>query len=285
MIPHEKMKDNDFLCQWNMENATREQKISWLCQIIENEFEKPEQEQDADLIAECSDCLCALSDGNFDYSEEDLQAGLAEIKRANEPVTAVLPQKKTKRRLLGVAVGFAAIITVFFALTITAKNYGYSNAWDFVSQNVERILNLNPGESIEEGDITFIKGEDSVIYSSIEELIQKENYNILYPSKLPDNVQINRIIQQPMNDNSLMLSWHFNDPNLFFSISTKASVSEEDMEHFEKHTLSNITFYIDTKPDNVYQAIGYANGYEYQIIYNNYDLLITILDNLKGIES
>ncbi len=287
MIPHEKIKDNNFLCNLDMDNATREQKIAWLCQIIKNETEKPEDERDVDLISECSDYLYELSEDDLRFSEEELQQGLAKIKQNHQASGAtILPMKKRRKRLIRVAIIFAATFAVLFSgISVAAKTQGYTNAWEFVSQNVDIISKMKPGDRIEDGNITLIKGEESIIYASIEELIKKENYNILYPSKLPDNVRIRKIIQQNMSDDSTLLSFQTDDIYLSFSISSKPSVSEKDLQYYEKHQTSYTTFYVDTKSDSVYQAIGYFENYEYCIVYNDYNTLISILNNLKGFDS
>lgn len=286
MTPHDKIKDNNFLCNLDMDSATREQKIDWLCQIIKNETEKPENEQDMELISECSDYLRELSEEEVSFSEEELQKGLAKIKLSNqESNVAILPRKRYKKKLVKAVIIFAATFVVLFSgTTVAAKTQGYSNAWEFVSLNVERIFKMNPGDTIGEGNVTLIKREESIIYASMEEMIKAENYNILYPSKLPDNVYVQRIIHQYMSDGSMMLSFQSNDPNFSLSISENFTVSEKDMQELEEYiTPNNITFFIDSIGNELYQAIAHINGNEYQIIYKNKDVLIMILDSMKGI--
>ena len=58
------VKSNDCLLNLNMSRATKEQKIQWLCQIIDNEVDKPEEEQDFALINEASDYLRELTEGD-----------------------------------------------------------------------------------------------------------------------------------------------------------------------------------------------------------------------------
>ena len=58
------VKSNDCLLNLNMSRATKEQKIQWLCQIIDNETDKPETEQDFALIYEASDYLRELTKGD-----------------------------------------------------------------------------------------------------------------------------------------------------------------------------------------------------------------------------
>lgn len=58
------LKSNDCLLNLNMSRATKEQKIQWLCQIIDNEVDKPEEKQDFALINEVSDYLRELTKGD-----------------------------------------------------------------------------------------------------------------------------------------------------------------------------------------------------------------------------
>jgi uncharacterized protein YhaN len=58
------LKSNDCLFNLNMSRATKEQKIQWLCQIIDNEVDKPEEKQDFALINEASDYLRELTEGD-----------------------------------------------------------------------------------------------------------------------------------------------------------------------------------------------------------------------------
>ena len=74
------IKNNDFLLGLDMSKATREQKIQWLCQMIDNEVEKPEDERDTSLLSECADYLRELSDPQAEATPEQKQRILREIK-------------------------------------------------------------------------------------------------------------------------------------------------------------------------------------------------------------
>lgn len=74
------IKNNDFLLGLDMSDATKEQKIQWLCQIIDNECEKPLDEKDTSLLSECTDYLRELSDKDAEPTPEQKQRILQEIK-------------------------------------------------------------------------------------------------------------------------------------------------------------------------------------------------------------
>ena len=79
-----KTKNNDFLLGLDMSKATQEQKIQWLCQIIENECEKPLEERDTSLLSECADYLRELSNPEAKATPEQKQRILQEIKARHQ---------------------------------------------------------------------------------------------------------------------------------------------------------------------------------------------------------
>ena len=86
------IKNNTFLLGLNMSKATKEQKIQWLCQIIDNETDKPEDKMDFALIDECSAYLRELSDKATEATKEQKQRILQQIK-ARHNQTATKPAK------------------------------------------------------------------------------------------------------------------------------------------------------------------------------------------------
>ena len=286
MTPQEKIKNNEFLLNLDMKDASREQKISWLCQIIKNETDKPEDQRDFDLIAECAEYLQELSEPDAEPTQEQMDRVLLEIK-ANHPASKEIemPVAKRPRKLLKIMAAAAVLLVMLFsALTVAAKIQGYSTAWEFVLENIERISKMQSGDSLEENGITLIKGDKSVSYSSIEELISSEGYDILYPSDLPNDIKITKIAQQVVSETQCVWVFTFNDPNLSLSISNLRQTSSDDLNSYEIYETDSLTFYIKAFSNGSYQAVGCDFQNEYRIIYTNYDVLVSILDKMKGTE-
>ena len=63
-----------------MRKMCREELIEWLYQLIDCEFEKPEEETDQDLLMECSDYLEELQAGEDNLSPEEIRFRLERIK-------------------------------------------------------------------------------------------------------------------------------------------------------------------------------------------------------------
>ena len=283
----ESIKSNAFLLGLNMNKATKEQKIQWLCQIIDNETDKPEDEIDFALIGECSAYLRELSDKAAEATKEQKQRILQQIKaHHNQTATKSAKVLRPNWRKMGKIVAIAATVAAILlsTLTVLAKVNGYSSAWEYVKENIQRITGMDAGDRVNEGNITLIKGEESIAYSSIEELMQTEGYDILYPATLPEGIEITKVSQQIVSEDYVIYSIHFTDINLSIAVSTQVNVSQEDLWQHQSYETENMIFYIEKISENAYQAIGHNERYEYIIFSNNYDVLTTILDGIRGLE-
>ena len=281
MIPQEDVKSNAFLLGLDIKNMTKEQKIQWLCQIIDNETDKPEEEIDFALIDECSAYLRELSDTTEEATQEQKQRILQQIKaRHNQTAQKVLrPRWKNPKRIVAIALAAALLLSISIVAVI-AKVKGYSSAWDYIVDNIQNVNDMTPGETIETGEITLIKGGESIAYPSIEDLMRTEGYDILYPATLPDGVEITKVSQQIVDEDYVIYSIQFTDVELSMVVLNKATISSDDLQKYESYSTKSIDFYIYQRVDMSYQAIGYSNGYEYQICCNNYSKLTIILDGI-----
>ena len=189
---------------------------------------------------------------------------------------------KTPRKIIAIA----ATIVLLLALTLTviAKVNGYSNAWEYVTENFQKIFGLDAGDRMNDNGITLIKQDSVVSYDSIEELLQIEGYDILYPSELPDGIVVTKISQQIIDEDYILYSFQFTDSNLSVVVSTRYNISQEDLSNDKRLDISTLTTYLVKQESGIYQAVGYDNKYEYLFYCTDYDVLIKILNGMKGIE-
>lgn len=283
----ESIRNNTFLLGLDMNRATKEQKIQWLCQMIDNETDKPEEEMDFALIDECSAYLRELSDKAAEATKEQKKRILQQIKaHHNQTATTksakvLRPRWKTVRKVVGIAI--AAVLLLTLTLSVIAKVNGYSSAWEYVKENIQKIIGMDSGDRVNDGNITLIKGGESIAYSSIEELMQTEGYDILYPTTLPDGIEITKISQQVVNEDYVIYSIQFTNENLSVMISNRCNVTQEDLLQYEFYKTENLIFYIEKISDNSYQATAHDEKYEYLIYSDNYDVLKTILNEMGGL--
>ena len=284
----ESIKSNAFLLGLNMNKATKEQKIQWLCQMIDNETDKPEEEIDFALIDECSAYLRELSDKPAEATKEQKQRILQQIKAHHNQIATtksakvLRPRWKTVRKVVGIAI--AAVLLLTLTLSVIAKVNGYSSAWEYVKENIQKIIGLDAGDRMNEGEITLIKNDGVVAYKSIEGLLQAEDYDIMYPSDLPEGVEILQLYHHTINEEHTVYSFVFTDTNISVAVSTIPNIWGEDLEKCEVFETENMKFYTRQRADMSYQAIGYDGFYEYQISCNDYDALTIILNGIKGLK-
>lgn len=281
------IKSNAFLLGLNMNNATKEQKIQWLCQMIDNETDKPEDKMDFALIDECSAYLRELSDKAAEATKEQKQRILQQIKAhhnqtANHVAKVLRPNWRKVGKIVAIAAAVATILVS--TLTVLAKVNGYSNAWEYVTENLQKIAGLNAGDRMNDGNITLTKHDGVVTYNSIEELLQEEGYDIMYPSELPEGIQLTKILEQVVSVERTVYCYQFNDANLSIWVSTVPRVSPEDLENYLPLENNTMPAYFIPKDDGDYQIVGYDGKYEYFICGNDYDVLIKIFNGMKGIK-
>ena len=154
------IKSNAFLLGLNMNKATKEQKIQWLCQMIDNETDKPEDEIDFALIDECSAYLRELSDKAAEATKEQKQRILQQIKAhhnqtAKHGAKVLRPNWRKVGRIVAIAAAVATILVS--TLTVLAKVKGYSSAWEYVTENIQKIIGMDAGDRMNDGEITLIK--------------------------------------------------------------------------------------------------------------------------------
>ena len=273
-----------------MGSNSNEKMISLLYQIIDSELAKPNKETDIDLIAECSDLVDELSNDTHYYTDEELDAKLKELRRRaektnNQPKQVIkaasCTHKEIKRKIKWIGIAVAVMIATS-VITISAATGQLSKAWQYVSDNIQKILGLAPGDSLQEGEITVIKGTGTATYPSIEDYLRQENPDILYPSALPDKIYINKIVINQESDAMYTLLYQTTSNNLSISVSNYLQNDLSSPENYIVYDTPYITFYIKEMSNRTFQAIGQRNGFEYYINFSDYEQLITILDNMKG---
>ena len=234
-----------------IKDATKEQQIAWLCQIISHEVEKKDDKVDYDLVMECTEFLNDLTSADKLYSDEEIEEKLKKLKgdiaqaeHRGQILSAPKNKKRNKPWLKVVAV-LAATLTVFFAtFTAVAKTQGYGSAWEFVVANARRIVGLGPGEQINENGITIIKPTGTATYASIEELMEKENLGILYPSNLPEDLKIKEIQQFYESTDKYSLIFVLLESTDRIHVSNNEEIDVGKIENTETVSIGGIDFYI-----------------------------------------
>ena len=272
------------------DNSTaQDREIERLLEIIDREIEKPDEEIDYDLIEECTARLDALTPLERPYTDEEIEKNLQKLKddirKAEESAkirSAPAVNRWNRPWIKAMAAIAACFVVCFSTLSIVAKNQGYGNTWEFVVTNARKIVGMDPGEQANNNEITIIKPSGEKAYNSIDELIEQENLHILYPTKLPDNLTIKKIVQTFEDEEKYSLYFVFSDSSYFYKICNYMTSTENFSDNENLYEVKGAKFHITEKNNNIFYAVTQYNGFEYSIQCNDYDNLMNILDNLKG---
>lgn len=197
------LNNNDYLIKLNMSGAPRDVRMQWLCKIIDNEMAKNIDEIDMDLVNECQEELDELmQETRAERISEQATVTSAEPEYAGNLASRGRVYKKnhgagyrTMRTRLVTLV--AAVIVVFSSMTVisvVAKSQGYGSAFEYVSEKAKEIFNSKKGTVIKDGNIAIVRNGQTKNYASIDELVQQENLDIMYPTELPEELKIEKVV-------------------------------------------------------------------------------------------
>ena len=293
------MKNKDkFNCQV-IKELIKNEKISLaaltkdeLEQLIDLETEKVmncKTEPDTSFLDACYEALKKYEDYDSIVSEERIREISENAYNIHLYENIISKKRKTHTHILArIGVCFAAIcFAIFSSFSVMAiAEGGYSQAWEYISNHIHRILNMDTDCEVIDG-IEIIKPDYTKTYTTIEELLINEDLDILYPAVLPNGVKINRLKIDVYNDNQLEIYFLFNTNDINLTIKDRYSVNIETISKADgimTYTVGDTNFYITNIDNEAYQGIAQINGYEYLINTTNYDIMIYIISNLKGRE-
>lgn len=277
------LKNNDFLVSLNIDHATDEEKIALLNRIIDNELEKPENEVDMALVDECMAFIADLDGDKFKKRDDELDEGLKKITSHKEDKKPTVFGKffSDRKRLIKTITGIAAALVLIFTSIIIITRYGELS--DLISTNTAGTVDQgenNPPQPTADY-ITFVKEDQASTYASIEELLQTEQLDIMYPAALPPNVKIDKVVQTSYDDTQFELSFVFSSVSIEFTV-TNCNLS--DYEVTDQHavfTVNGHQFSYFVNAEGTFQVNCITDKYAYRLICSNYDDLIDIICNLK----
>lgn len=256
-----------------------------LNKVINSELSKPFEETDSDVIDACVDCLKKLDGSDYELSEQEKDIQIKEIlskaeKESGKGIGA-------KRRRISKKAVLAAVIAalLLWALLIFTIS-GDSNFITYVFKDqMEEYLNSGEKEPVSYtvGDYELILDGGSVYYDSMEEFFEKENADILYPGKTPDNIEITGVLCSESGGRR-NIRFVSNRVKTTFSVEVNGSLSSQMIESaVENREMHGVTVYFaDMEGTGLYYCTFEYNGSRYTLQAENEQDFRLILENLKG---
>ena len=162
-------------------------------------------------------------------TEEEAAKKVAWLKsESNKGEKKVLKPRRLVRVLVAAAIVMCMCVTVLAIPQLRVM--------------ILQALKLDVGETIYNGEISYIHLGKTIYYSSIDELISQNNLDILSFGTLPNGITVSSVIYI---DNSDITIITFSDPTINFQISHNNSyISDSIKDNSEKYTTTLFDAYL-----------------------------------------
>lgn len=247
--------------------------------IILLETSKDYKEMDSDLVTECVDFLMEL-EGKQKLTKAEIEQRVKAIPFKGK-ATAInsYAKKKIRAKRLAVIAAILAVIIALFGIFAIASGNTYSELLRKMGISLHNMLNSG---SVDYNGITIYKPNETKEYSSINELVEEEGIEILYPSWLPENEKIVKVWYL-IEGETERYSLQCNNSAYSISIVLDTELSERlKTDCIEKEIAGHIVYY-DSK-DTFCQANFIYNNALYGIKAYTEDDLFKIIENLEEIK-
>jgi hypothetical protein len=226
---------------------------------IESDFDDP-SEKVIDFCYEGLSVLPKYSDiGKRDFDINELM----DIVENRKPVRK---QKKLKKAFLIAA----AVIISILAIQIVAVAMGYS-----IIDLGKRLLNIPEKTVTEFNDKHIERTDDFRSYDSMRELLESENYNILYPVELPIGYSFT-YFEFIKFDNYSAIRAYALEPHITFTVEIGVDYQFDNYDY----EINGIKYNIIELGDGLYQAFWADNTCYYWIVVDDKAILSEIIKNL-----
>jgi hypothetical protein len=167
----------------------------------------------------------------------------------------------------------ATFVAVFIGAALLAQGVAYAFGYNLIEMfwnaisNPERFI----GDSSGDNEMNFTN--NTRFYNSMEEMLETENLNILYPARLPGGYVFSDFIVT--DTTRFTIRFLSAEPFLEFTIDIGANVQIENYDY----EIDGMKFYIIER-DGLHQAGWSDSGDYYTVVVGDSETLLKIINNL-----
>lgn len=270
-------------------NSDNQEFIKKLELLRDLEAEKPVEEMDVSLVMACVELILELRGETVNFTPEEVEKKVRKIPFVEETTSLNTPPQsvksrstKVKSRKILLIAAIISILIAIFAVTSIAFDW---NIFDELKSRFGTVFNVPVNQEIDVNGISLIMNGESFSYKNIEELLQQKNFNVLYPTKLPKDINLKKVVLSK-DDSKEKLIFVFSDNNLLYSVTLK-QVLPPDIKFIanEVFEINKINCYlIEMKDIGIVQIHFEYNQNVYLISYTNKQDLIEIIETLKELQ-
>lgn len=280
-------KEPCFMSDFN-NNSDNQEFIKKLELLRDLEAEKPVEEMDVSLIKACVELILELRGETVNFTPEEVEEKVRKIPFVEETTTLNTPPQsvkgrstKVKSRKILLIAAIISILIAIFAVSSIAFNW---NIFDELKNRFGTVADMPVNEQYDIEGVTVESNGTSRKYKSIETAIRSENLDILYPSYLPEDIILRKLLVYQNNKKEMIFM--FENKEFSYSVTFRQEVPESVISVVDETIqIDGFDCYIIEKTDfGIVQIYFEYNGNLYEIGYKNKQELIEIIHNLKESE-
>ena len=235
---------------------------------------------DMDIIRQCSEILDERNKSDR-LNEDEISTIINKAKTEHVSVvdadnacpSVVAPQRKIRLIFKRIAIVAAAILVIMTTTVAIATAFGVD-----ITRYLKSIMREPDGAVIHVDGMSIYNVKNPTIYKSVQEMLEAEKIDIMYPTVFPEGVTFKNICVGEHANGDQYIDFRVNDVWVGLSIELDAPKFTASNPITYEH--NGITYYID-KSKNGWYATCYYNNDQYLIQAYSYDDLILIIDNMK----
>ena len=258
-------------------------KLELLCDL---EAEKPVEEMDVSLVMACVESILELRGETVSFTPEEVEEKVRKIPFVEETTSLNTPPESVKSRSTKVKsrkiLLIAAIISILIAIFAVSSIAFDWNIFDELKERFGTIFNIPANQEMEMSGVTVVSHGKSIYYNNLESALNAEDVYVLYPTNLPENIELKEVVIYREYDYE-KITFVFNNTNLIYSVILN-QVILDDIKFISSETIEVNEFvcYVTEKTDvKVVQVYFEYKGNVYETSYSDKQELIEIIDNLK----
>ena len=261
--------------QW--EKKYREEKY-WMDEM-DKELSKSPFEINMDYIDECQRHLDEINGDKFLPDPEKKAKALAELEETFVRVERI---QRPIRALRAILATLCAVLFVVCMPAIVIAELTDSTPIGVIMRYGTKILTLPYERLFEVNGISFVRNGDLVKYDSIESLLNEENFDILYPTWLPEDTKVEKLIL--VEDSAgTEIQFVFNNEEMYYKVmlydyygDSIYSLSDDTFDY------NGETYYL-TSVFGQTKAVLVHDKFSYSITTTDRETLINIIKGLKKV--
>ena len=252
--------------------------------ICDMEAEKPIEEMDTSLVMACVELILELRGETEILSPEEVEEKVRKIPFIDTTslnTTQNVKSRSTKvksRKILLIAAVISLVVTIF---TVSSIAYNL-DVFEELKNKFGTVANIPINDEIDVGGISVYMYGENKDFDSLENAIKSIDLDVLYPSKLPDDIVLKKITLHTFDSKEKMV-FSFDNIDFTYTILFNNVIPKEVLsDDTEKLKINDTTYYIIDMPDlGIVQIYFEYDGDLYKATYNYKEDLIFVIKNLK----